>query len=287
MELSVNAFAKINLFLDISAKLPNGYHSLFMIMQSVSLCDTLRVSREVDGISLTCSDASLPTDSGNLAVRAAEAFFRFTGIRGGAGIHIEKRIPLAAGLAGGSADAAGVIFALDALCNTKLSQIDLGKIGASVGSDVPFCLSGGTMLAQDTGTVLSPLPALRSCFIVLAKPAMSVSTAQAYSDFDSAGYVYRPDAPAMLHAAATADFDGMCRHSANVFEQTVEVSERVELRTLMSNHGSLMTRMTGSGPTVFGIFNDESAAISCANEAREKVRDVFVCTPVASGVEII
>ena len=209
MKIELRANAKINLFLDILAKLPNGYHSLFMGMQSVSLADTVTVQENGEGIiRLTCSEPALPTDSKNIAYRAAQAFLEEAGLSGrGVDIHIEKNIPFEAGLAGGSADGAGVIVGLDRLFGTDMGTQRLCDIGLNIGSDVPFCIAGGTMLSQHTGGILSHLPPLKSCFVVLAKPATGVSTARAYGDFDSASFIYHPNKVGMLDAAANADFE--------------------------------------------------------------------------------
>ncbi len=164
MKIELRANAKINLFLDILAKLPNGYHSLFMVMQSVSLADTVTVQENGEGIiRLTCSEPALPTDSKNIAYRAAQAFLEEAGLSGrGVDIHIEKNIPFEAGLAGGSADGAGVIVGLDRLFETDMGTQKLCDIGLKIGSDVPFCIAGGTMLSQHTGGILSHLPPLKA-----------------------------------------------------------------------------------------------------------------------------
>ena len=249
--IELRANAKINLFLDILAKLPNGYHSLFMVMQSISLADIVTVSENGEGIiRLTCSEPALPTDSKNIAYRAAQAFLEEAGLVGrGVDIHIEKHIPFEAGLAGGSADGAGVIVGLDRLFKTDMGTQKLCDIGLKIGSDVPFCISGGTMLSQHTGGILSCLPPLKSCFVVLAKPATGVSTARAYGDFNSANYIYHPNKVGMLDAAANGDFEGICRHAGNVFEQTIEVPERVRIKSIMRRCGSSLAQMSGSGPT--------------------------------------
>ena len=186
MRVIIDAAAKINLLLDIKGKLPNGYHSLYMVMQSVSLCDRVTVEQTDTGIiELTCSREAIPCDSRNTAYRAAECFFEQTGIQnGGLRIHIDKKIPHEAGLAGGSADAAAVLRALDAIYAPGLRERDLCRIGVKIGADVPFCIAGGTMIAQGIGEVLTPLEDMPACTIVLAKPAEGVSTAAAYARYD-------------------------------------------------------------------------------------------------------
>ena len=279
--LSLEAPAKINLLLDIICRLPNGYHSLFMVMQTVDLCDTVEVTLRGDGkINLTCSESALPTDSKNIAYRAAENFFEATGVNCGADISLTKRIPFEAGLAGGSTDAAAVLKALNELCGTNLTVQQLCAIGVKLGADVPFCIRGGTMLSQDIGQVLAELPALKDCSIVLVKPEAGVSTKEAYAAFDSCGNIRHPDCTAMLHAAANSDFDGITANVGNVFEQFIEVPQRAEIKAIMRSHGSLACCMSGSGPTVFGIFDNEEKARKCAAAIPERLGKVFVTKPI-------
>ena len=283
MKITFNAPAKINLFLDIIGKLDNGYHSLFMVMQSVGLYDSVTVEKsEENGIFLTCSEKKLPCDEKNIAYKAAAAFCKKYSIEPNVKIHIEKRIPFAAGLAGGSADAAAVIVALDKLYETNLNEYELCKTGLLVGSDVPFCIKGGTCLSQNTGGVLAPLEPLKECFIVLAKPEAGVSTAEAYASADST-YLYKPDSMRMLDACEKGDFEGICKYAGNVFEQVIEVAERVEFKDIMRKHGCSLCQMSGSGPTVFALFENKENAENCADELRKICPNVFVTTPVNHG----
>ncbi|MBR3802329.1 MAG: 4-(cytidine 5'-diphospho)-2-C-methyl-D-erythritol kinase [Clostridia bacterium] len=280
-KLTLDAPAKINLLLDIICRLPNGYHSLFMVMQTVDLYDTVEVSLRNDGkINLTCSEKALPTDSKNIAYRAAVKFFEAAGINCGADISLTKRIPFAAGLAGGSTDAAAVLKALNTLCDTNFTDEELCAIGVKLGADVPFCIKGGTMLAQDIGQVLSPLPKLKDCFIVLVKPDVSVSTKEAFAEFDSCSDIRHPDCLAMLHAAANSDYDGIISNVGNVFEQFIEVPQRAEIKAIMRRHGSLACCMSGSGPTVFGIFDSEEKAKACIDDIPQKLGKTFLTKPI-------
>lgn len=283
--IKVIAPAKINLFLDILGRLENGFHSLFMVMQAVDLCDEITVDKGEKGIALTCSDERLPQDESNIAHKAAKAFFEATGIEPNAVIHIEKKIPFEAGLAGGSADAAAVIVGLDELYGTKLSKQTMCEIGLTVGSDVPFCIKGGTCIAQNRGEVLSRVKPLKKCYIVLAKPEKGVSTAQAFAAADKA-YIYHPDNLKMLEACSNGDFDGICKHASNVFEQVIEVVERVRIKEVMRLCGARLYQMSGSGPTVFGIFDDKSKAENCFNELKNICNDVFLTRPVNYGAKI-
>lgn len=280
-KITIEAPAKINLLLDIICRLPNGYHSLFMVMQTVDLCDTVEVILRDDGkINLTCSEKALPTDSKNIAYRAAVNFFEVTGKEYGADISLTKRIPFAAGLAGGSTDAAAVLKALNTLCETNLTDDELCTIGVKLGADVPFCIKGGTMLAQDIGQVLSPLPKLKDCYIVLVKPDVSVSTKEAFEAFDTADNIRHPNCNTMLHAAANADFDGIISNVGNVFEQFIEVPQRAEIKAIMRECGSLACCMSGSGPTVFGIFDSKEKAEKCIADIPQKLGKAFLTKPI-------
>ncbi len=283
--LKVTAPAKINLFLDILGTLDNGFHSLFMVMQSVDLCDEITVDKGDGGITLTCSDTRLPQDEKNIAYKAAKAFFDATDIEPNAVIHIEKKIPFEAGLAGGSADAAAVIVGLDELYGTQLSKQTMCEIGLKVGSDVPFCIKGGTCIAQNRGEVLSRVKHLKKCHIVLAKPEKGVSTAQAFAAADKA-HIYHPDNLKMLEACSNGDFDGICKHASNVFEQVIEVVERVEIKEVMRLCGARLYQMSGSGPTVFGIFEDKEKAEKCCEELKKICNNVFLTKPVKYGAKI-
>lgn len=288
--MKVAAYAKINLMLDILGRTPEGYHSLFMIMQSVDIKDTVTVTLTGNPgtIALTCSNESLPTDRKNIAWKAAEAFFAQTGLENpGVAIHIDKHIPFAAGLAGGSADAAGVFVALNKLTGANLSPKDLCAIGVTVGADVPFCIQGGTMLAQDIGGVLSSLPEVKKNWYVLCKPEQDVSTKEAYDAFDRAGYVRHLNCTDMLHAMVTQNEAAMLHHMGNVFEQFVEVPDRVQIKSIMRKNKALAHMMSGSGPTTYGIFATEKDAKSCVQALQAAgYRQVFLCRPVGAGVEI-
>lgn len=284
MKITAFAPAKINLFLDIIGRLDNGYHSLFMVMQSVSLGDTVTVEEcKENGIHLTCSEKSLPTDEKNIAYKAAKKLYEAIGKEPSLRIHLEKKIPFAAGLAGGSADAAGVLVALNEMNGNCFTQRELCKIGLSIGSDVPFCICGGTGLSQNTGGVLSPLEPLKDCYIVLAKPECGVSTAEAYSAADNTS-LYHPDCMRMLDVCEKGDFEGICKYAGNVFEQVIEVPDRVEYKRIMRKHGASLCQMSGSGPTVFAIFEDKENAESCSEELKKICNNVFVTVPVSHGV---
>ena len=288
MEIKVNAYAKINLMLDIICKRTDGYHDLFMIMQSIGLYDTITVTEtKTKKITITCNIDDIPLDEKNIAYKAAAAFFDATKIKNkGINIDIIKRIPHAAGLAGGSADGAGVLVVLNQLLSAGLSDDELCKIGVKIGADVPFCIKGGTLLAQGIGDVLNKVKPLRKCHILIAKPDYGVNTGSAYSQFDNFGKTHTPDKLGMLYAMQSRDLNEICSKMENVFEQFIEVPNKVEIKEIMRNNGALGVCMSGSGPTVFGIFDDKEKANKAANELKDLAKDIAVTMPVSKGCKI-
>ena len=288
MKIEVKAYAKINLLLDIVATRKDGYHDLFMIMQSVGIYDIVTVEK-IKGkkIVITCNKNDIPLDEHNIAHKAATAFFKSQNIKD-TGIHIDikKMIPHAAGLAGGSADGAGVIVALNKMYNTDLSDKQLCEIGVKVGADVPFCITGGTLLSQGIGDVLNKVKPLKKCYIVLAKPDIGVNTGYAYKQFDEQGKLHTPDKFGMLCAIQSRVLNDICSKMENVFEQFIEVPNRVDMKEIMRNKGAIGTCMSGSGPTVFGIFNDKESAEKSAEELKVYAKDICVCAPVSKGCKI-
>lgn len=285
MKVTYKAAAKINLMLDILSRLDNGYHSLFMIMQSVSLFDEITVEKtSAGGISLSSNEKRIPCDEANIAFKAATAFFNAAGIEDrNISIYLQKNIPFEAGLAGGSADGAAVIKALNDIYKTELSEKELCAIGAKIGADIPFCLTGGTRAAQNIGDVLSPLPDLKDCYIVLAKPEKGVATGKAFSEFDKHG-VRHLDTCSMLYYAANGDFDGICSKAGNVFEQLIEVPQRVPIKSVMYDNNAVCACMSGSGPTCYGIFKNEDDAKNAYEALKKDFKETYLCTPVNSGL---
>ncbi len=289
MEIKVKAYAKINLMLDIIYRRTDGYHDLFMIMQSIGIYDTVTVTEtKSKKITITCNIDDIPLDEHNIAYKAAAAFFDSTKIKNnGINIDIVKRIPHAAGMAGGSADGAGVLVALNELTGAGLSDDELCAVGVKIGADVPFCIKGGTLLAQGIGDVLNKVKPLRKCYIVIAKPDCSVNTASAYKQFDECGKVHTPDKLGMLYAMQSRDLKEICSKMENVFEQFIAVDNKVEIKEVMRNNGALGVCMSGSGPTVFGIFDNKDSAEKCALELKPLAKDIAVTTPVSKGCRIV
>lgn len=289
MKVKVKSYAKINLLLDIVSTRTDGYHDLFMIMQSVGIYDTVTVTKtKGKEITISCNIDDIPLDERNIAHKAAVAFFKANKIKN-TGIHIDivKKIPHAAGLAGGSADGAGVLVALNKLYSTNLSDDELCKIGVKIGADVPFCIIGGTLLAQGIGDVLSKVKPLRKCYILLAKPEFGVNTGQAYKQFDENGKCHTPDKFGMLCAMQSRNLADICSKMENVFEQFIEVPNRIYMKEIMRNNGAIGTCMSGSGPTVFGIFESKEQAEASAIEIKKYAKDICICTPVNKGCKIV
>ncbi len=284
--MKVKAAAKINLMLDILKKLDNGYHSLFMIMQSVDLYDTVTVEKNsINEIIIKCNKEGVPCNEKNIAHKCAKAFFDFCNIEDrGVTIEIEKNIPMAAGVAGGSADGAAVLYCLNKIYKTNLTDRELAKIGNKVGADIPFSLTGGTAVTLGTGNVIAPVTDLPDCYIVLAKPEQDVSTPEAYAEFDSLTRVRHLDRISMIDAVSNGDYEKICSLCGNVFEQAVEVPKRPHIKGVMRKCGADASCMSGSGPTVFGIFSDKEKAEQCCEKLCKKYENVYLCKPVNKGI---
>ena len=279
------AYAKINLTLDVIGKREDGYHAVKMIMQTIALHDDVTVSITPDkkgdenNFWLQTNLPYLPTDGRNIAMRAAKLFYEKTGAENvGTRIQIEKRIPVAAGLAGGSTDAAAVLCALNDLHETKLSIDTLCEMGLSLGADVPYCLRGGTMLAEGMGEKLTPLPSLRACAVVLCKPSFSVSTASIYAKMNGGNVSPRPDTTGMIHALEQDDYAGVCHRLYNVMEP-ITGADRAEIEEIHKNLialGADGAVMSGSGPTMYGLFSEDSTAQHAFNTLKNRFPDTHL-----------
>ena len=278
---TVLARAKLNLTLDVLGKRPDGYHDLKMVMQSVALADTLTVETGTgEGLEVRTDLSFLPNNEKNLAAAAALAFQTVTGRDlGGVAIAIEKRIPVCAGMGGGSSDAAAVLRALERMLDTGQDLAALARIGERVGSDVPYCVLGGTALAEGRGEALTPLSALPHCHVVICKPAFSISTPELFRAVDGVRLRCRPDTDGVLAALEAGDLGGVARRMYNVFEDVLPPRQRAEvaaIRSALVQHGALGANMSGTGPTVFGLFDDADRARSAWEELRQTYRDVFL-----------
>lgn len=286
MSIRVAAPAKINLTLDVTGRLPNGYHTVEMVMQTIDLTDIVEISPS-DRLALSVGDAVLPADESNTAWKAACLYSEKIGVLPHFAITLHKHIPMQAGLAGGSADAAGVLVGLNALFDNRLSVEELCEIGAKVGADVPFCILGGTMCATGIGTDLKALPPMPQSYIVVAKPFCGVSTAAAYNAIDTLPYPEEGHAAAMQTALATADIRkiGACMH--NRFAQVLRISEVETLVSALRDAGACGACMTGSGSAVIGVFADAQAANAVANTLRAACQQVSVCHPWQGGPKVL
>ena len=283
MTITEPAWAKLNLTLDILGKRPDGYHDLRMVMQSIDLKDTVSVTfKERQGITLVTNLNYLPRDNSNIAVKAAELFFRETGIPPvGITIRVDKRVPVSAGMAGGSSDGAAVLRILRRVLAPELPEAELEAIALRVGSDVPYCVRGGTALAEGRGEVLTDLPPLPACFFVVCKPPFPISTPELFAQVRPRQLRCHPDTAGLMAALSAGDLAGVCRRVYNVFEDILPRKYRAvgEIRRQLMDLDAGAACMTGSGPTVFGIFTDEAQACRAAEHLRREYPQTFLARP--------
>ena len=284
--ISLKAPAKINLFLDITGKLPNGYHEIASVMQTVDIFDYVKVEK-ADKITVKCSDCALEGES-NIAFKSAKLFFERTAISSGAKISIDKKIPIQAGMAGGSADAAAVLFGLNKIFDEPLSSEALCEIGAKCGADVPFSILGGTKLCEGIGEKLSPLPEMPDCWLVIIKPDFSMSTPESYKYYDEHGlfYLEHLSKAKILSALEKNSLSEICKNLFNALEHTVENPAIEKIKESMLKNGAMGSMMTGSGTAVFGIFDSVRKAVAAKNALSEKYPSVFLARPCKTGVQI-
>lgn len=285
MELKVLAPAKINLTLDIIKKRFDGYHDVSMIMQTVSLYDTITLSEaQQQGIHITCNNPDVPCDQRNIVYKCAQRFFEYTNTQPAPiNIHIAKTIPAQAGLAGGSTDGAAVIVAMNKMFCTNLKQEQMCEIGAKVGADIPFCIVGGTQHATGTGTTLNKLVAMPKCYIVICKPPVNISTALAYEKADSMpqkGFDYTTEAVKSLYRR---DIRMLCSCMYNDFENALEIDEVNYIKKIMYQNKAKGASMSGSGSAVFGVFLSQKHAQNCADILKQEFAETFVCEPINHG----
>ncbi|WP_035212061.1 4-(cytidine 5'-diphospho)-2-C-methyl-D-erythritol kinase [Alkalicoccus chagannorensis] len=273
----VKAPAKINLTLDVIRKRSDGYHEVEMVMTTVDLADRVYLEEREHGIHIESDNGFLPLDRSNLAWQAASLLIKRCGVKKGADIYIEKRIPMSAGLAGGSTDAAAVLRGLNELWQLGLTLDELAELGAAIGSDVPFCVYGGTAVARGRGEELEFLPAPPACWVVLAKPKNGVSTKEIYKRLRF-NQMTHPDTQGMIDAVKAADLDGICSRLANVMEPvTFELEPEVRMiKDRLAQYGADGTVMSGSGPTVFALCRSESRAERLYNGLKGFMDEVHI-----------
>lgn len=277
------AYAKINIGLDVLRRREDGYHEVKMIMQTVDIYDELVIEKKREsGIELQTDNSGLPSGEDNLIWKAADLLFREKKVTEGVKITLTKRIPVAAGMAGGSADAAAALRGINELFGMGYSQQELQALGVRLGADIPYCLVGGTMLSEGIGEILTPLPAPPEAYLVIAKPDIDVSTAFVYGNLHADSLTWHPDIDGMAEALRCGSMRGITDRMGNVLE-TVTVREYPvidEIKTVLRERGAENALMSGSGPTVFGIFQEKDKAQRAAEavESRGLARQIFVTT---------
>ena len=279
--MEIRAHAKLNLTLDVLGRRPDGYHDLRMIMQSIGLADVLTLEENGAGeLQVSTNLHFLPNNEKNLAAQAALRWWEARGqAPRGLDIAIEKHVPVCAGMAGGSSDAAAVLRALNVMEGEPLSPAELARIGERVGSDVPYCVIGGAALAEGRGEVLTPLPPLPQCWVVLCKPEFSISTPALFAKIDSVRLRCRPDTQGAIAALEAGDLAGVARRMYNVFEDALPERQRArvnDIKNVLIQSGSLGASMSGTGPTAFGLFDDEGLAREAWERLKEFGGEVFL-----------
>ena len=285
MEITRKAYAKINLGLDVIGRRDDGYHLVRMIMQNVDLYDTLTYKENDTGeIKLSASSESIPTDDSNLICKVAHQLQKECGVSKGADITLEKRIPVAAGMAGGSTDGAATYLALNELWGLRLSKEKLCELAVKLGADIPYCIVGGTALSEGIGEVLTPIKEMPKCYLVIAKPAIAVSTGWVYTELDSREIVDHPDIDGIRKAIESDDLKGMCDLIGNVLEDvtTSKYSVIKDIEKILEDNGAVRAFMTGSGPTVFAVFDNKEKAEKGYEAVRESklAPELFLSAPI-------
>ena len=284
--VTVLAPAKLNLALDVVGTLPNGYHDLDMVMQAIDLQERL-VLRRSPYLNLRMPGSFVPVNNKNTAIKAALAFFDYTGLLAGVDITIHKAVPVRAGMAGGSADAAGVLVGMNELYGAKLSMGELCAIGATIGADVPFALMGGTCRVRGVGDLLKPLPPCPDCRFVVVMPSIGVSTPEAFQRYDQMGSPVHPDCERQEAAVRAGDLAAICAAAGNALEHCSGAQETPAICAKLNEHGALTSQMTGSGAAVFGVFDGEDAARAAVQALQGSYKQVYLCRPVRGGAQVL
>ncbi|MDE6957639.1 MAG: 4-(cytidine 5'-diphospho)-2-C-methyl-D-erythritol kinase [Lachnospiraceae bacterium] len=280
-EMSLKALAKINLGLDVLGKRDNGYHDVRMVMQSIYLYDDVFLKKtEEEGVTIETNWGFLPVNENNIAYKAAKLLMEEFSLPGGIHIRLRKYIPVSAGMAGGSTDAAAVLFGMNRMYKLSLTQEELKQRGVLLGADVPYCIMRGTVLAEGIGEVLTPLPAMPKCYVLIAKPGISVSTKLVYEKLDAKEIKDHPDIDGVLKGLEEQDLKKVAASMGNVLEAvTIEEYPVIEaIKECMKKNGALNAMMSGSGPTVFGLFESRTAAKSAQQKIRHQglARQVYL-----------
>lgn len=280
-KMELKALGKINLGLDVLGRRENGYHDVRMVMQTLYLYDQITIEKtEKPGIELSTNLFYLPVNENNLAYRAADLLMQEFGVEEGVKITLEKHIPVAAGMAGGSSNAAAVLYGINRMFSLGLSQEELMERGVKLGADVPYCIMRGTVLAEGIGELLTPLPAMPRCTVLVAKPPISVSTKLVYEKLDAHEIENHPDIDGVLEGLERQDLKKIASSMGNVLERvTVEEYPVIEeIKEMMKENGAFNAMMSGSGPTVFGLYSDKRMAKEAAQKIKESgiAKQVYV-----------
>lgn len=283
--VTLKTSAKINLSLDVTGKRNDGYHEIESIFQSVSIYDTITVSKlDSPEIIVSCNNPNIPCDKRNIVYKAAELFFKETGISAGASIHIEKEIPLQAGLGGGSSNGAGVLYALNMLYDTDLYGKRLTELGGKVSADTAFFTVGGTAYVSGIGEEIQSIRFIPKVDLVIAKGASGISTPEAYRKIDSLASPRHPETARLLKAIDKGKFLSKCELCENIFERVTSLKDVSGIKMLMQKNGALNSVMSGSGSSVFGIFPDKDSAVKCADILKEKYPFSVYCRAVPDSI---
>lgn len=285
----LKAYAKINWALDVLGKRSDGYHEVRMVMQSIDLWDMVSLVEKENGISIVCNMNGIPVDETNTAYRAAALIKERFGIEKGLEIELQKRIPIAAGMAGGSADAAAVLVGLNRMWGLNLQDGDLMALASFIGSDVPFCLVGGTALAGGRGEEITALSPVKGIWLVLVTPEQRISTAEVYGRLNLSRISVKPDIASMVNSLQRRDLEGIARNMINVLEGvTAELCPWIDVvKSDIMGQGAIGCCMSGSGPTVYGLFGDEGAARKAYAALRHRYPQCYVVQTTGLGVQVM
>jgi len=283
--INLKAYAKVNLSLDILGKRPNGYHEVEMIMQQVTLYDDVTITKKPVGISIHTDCYFIPNNAKNIGYKIAQDVMAIHGIDSGVHIEIVKNIPVAAGLAGGSADAAAVIEGLNQLFDLKMTKDEMKNIAVKHGADIPFCIEGGAAVARGIGEELEVIPSLKNVWMVLVKPNISVSTQDIYRSLVIDNIKKHPDTPLLIEAMHDNNYRAIANNMYNVLEEVTSGKYSVirNIEGKMKEYGAIGTMMSGSGPTVFGIFKNYKKADAAYNNLKKKNKEVHLVTTYDGG----
>ena len=276
--MKIKAYGKVNISLDVVGKREDGYHLLSMIMQNIDLYDEIEVEKQECGIILECNKSYVPVDNRNLAYKAAEIFKERYDIVDGVKINIEKNIPVSAGLAGGSTDAAAVLKVMNKLFNVNATEEELMELGLKLGAHIPYCIHGGTALCEGIGEIITPIKPFRDKIVVLVKPAFGVSTKEVYKNFNLEKVKQHPKTAEIINAIENDDLNFVASNMKNLLENVTLRKHKIliKIKEEMNACGAINSMMSGSGPTVFAFFDDMLKAQRCFEKMKKKYSDVFI-----------